>query len=444
MTSRTRRVLPAMILGAAVASAPLAYAQDAASQPTQAEMMAQIEALRAKVEQLETKTVNSKDVDATVESVLRDANKRSQLMQAGAVTAGYEKGKAFFRSEDGNFYLNPNLQFQFRDVTNYRDDVPQGDDPDTNRIENGMEIRRMKIAFGGHAFTPKLTYNFQFAFSRSGGTPTLEDAWVKYMFADTIGFRVGQMKDITFHEEFTSSKRQLAVDRSLMNEVLAGGLTDFVQVVHFIYEDANSPVRFEGGLTDGVNSDNTNFQDPPANAAHFGVDGRLDFFVMGDRKQYDDFTAMNNKTDLLVFGAGAHFTQSGDGNSVFHTVDAQWENQTGTSVYGAFVGIWSEEGDSDSSYSWGGLGQVAQMLGEQWEIFGRYDYTNFDGGTSDDVSFSEVTIGANYYFSGHAAKCTVDVVYLPDGAPGSGSSGIGVLGGDDTQFAIRGQFQLLI
>jgi len=431
-----------MILGAACASTPMAFGGDV----TQAELMAQIEQLKAKVEQLEQKQVSSTDVDATVESVLRDANNRSQLLQAGTVTAGYEKGKAFIRSEDGNFYLNPNAQFQFRDVTNYRQDVAPSDGGEEDDVlENGMEIRRMKIAFDGYAFTPNLTYKFQWAFARSGGSPVLEDAWARYKFTDAFGFRVGQIKDITFHEETTSSKRQLAVDRSLANELLAGGLTDYVQAINFIWEDSEVPVRFEGGLTDGVNSDNTNFRDPPNNGANYGVDGRLDWFVYGDRKQYDDFTAMNNKTDLLVLGAGAHYQQTGDVNTVFHTVDVQWENTSGTGVYGAFMGVWSDNGgseDVDSSYSWAALGQVGQMVSDKWELFARYDYTNFDTDSNED-SWSEVTVGANYYFAGHAAKCTVDVVYLPDGSP-SEQTGIGILGGTETQIAIRGQFQLLI
>ena len=40
--------------------------------------------------------------------------------------------------------------------------------------------------------------------------------------------------------------------------------------------------------------------------------------------------------------------------------------------------------------------------------------------------FHEFTVGVNYYSSGHAAKFTVDAVYLPDGTPDN-ETGIGVL-----------------
>ena len=61
-------------------------------------------------------------------------------------------------------------------------------------------------------------------------------------------------------------------------------------------------------------------------------------------------------------------------------------------------------------------------------------------------NFPEFTIGVNNYLNGHAAKFTVDGVWLPNGVPSGDFSGIGLLDpdGDQTQFAIRAQFQLLL
>ena len=87
------------------------------------------------------------------------------------------------------------------------------------------------------------------------------------------------------------------------------------------------------------------------------------------------------------------------------------------------------------------------MLNEKWEVFGRYDYTSIDDervALSED-EFHEITAGVNYYARGHAAKWTADVTYLPDGTP-SDQNGIGILDpdADESQFVVRGQFQLLI
>jgi hypothetical protein len=81
-----------------------------AAEPTTEELMKQIDALQAKVQQLETRqqALNSKDVDATVAAVLRDADKRSELLQMEGFTAGWTKDKGFrLQSADGNWVLHP-------------------------------------------------------------------------------------------------------------------------------------------------------------------------------------------------------------------------------------------------------------------------------------------------------------------------------------------------
>lgn len=438
MTNPKRRTIPALVAGALGMGGALAMA----AEPTQQELLSQLQDLQAKVAAMEAKQVNTQDVDSTVASVLADADRRSQLMQVEGFTAGYNKGKFVIQSADGNFVMNPYAQFQFRHVTNWRDDGDDGDD-DNGETEDGFEIRRAKFGIQGNMFTPDLTYRFQWASDRDGGSLVLEDAFIRYQFSDAWAFRAGQYKDNIYHEETVSSGKQLAVDRSLVNELLGGGLTDRVQGVNLIWDDGGK-MRAEFGYNDGANTDNTDFQD--SNSQDFGISGRFEWMIGGeDWKYYEDFTAMGNDSDIFVLGAGGNWTQSGDDDAYFHTIDAQWENSGGLGIYAAYLGL-AASGDLDDSYNWGFLVQAGYMLNEQWEIFGRVDYTDPDdeGGLdigTDDTT--EITLGVNYYLKGHAAKVTIDGFYLPDGSP-SNESGIGVLEGDNDQFGIRGQFQLLI
>src|SRR5450432_1837367 len=88
-----------------------------AAEPTTSELMQQINQLQAKVQQLETKqeAIASKDVDATVDQVLQDADKRSQLLQMEGFTAGWQQGKGFrIQDAQGNFVLHPFFQAQLR------------------------------------------------------------------------------------------------------------------------------------------------------------------------------------------------------------------------------------------------------------------------------------------------------------------------------------------
>src|SRR5436190_14643226 len=71
-----RFVIP--ILAGAIGAGAVARA----AEPTTTELMQQIQALQAKVQQLEQKqeqAVTRADVDATAENVLRDADKQSKL-----------------------------------------------------------------------------------------------------------------------------------------------------------------------------------------------------------------------------------------------------------------------------------------------------------------------------------------------------------------------------
>ena len=483
-----------------------------AAEPTQQELLEQIKALQTKVEQLETRqngpapqtqpAAQSEQTDrpaatqpagqgATVDSVLRDAERRStpSFLQVGGITAGYSKNKFLIQDEAGDFVLNPNLQFQYRHVANFRNDdtAPDDDDPDTDVegagdsvAESGFEIRRLKFSFDGNAFGPRLTYKFQWVTNRGNGTPVLDDAWVRWAVGDAFGdvgrnlaIRVGQFKDPTFHEETTSSKRLLAVDRSLMNEVLAGGITDWVQGVALIFDDGpeGSPLRAEVGYSDGWNTDNTPFTEAGGSAFYgmtnpdWGAFARVEYLATGTWKQYDDFTAMGNDRvgeNLLVLGGGATYSENGEGefggDGLLYTADVQFE--TGRlGLYGAYVGAYAHRdtpGGEGSTHDMGLLFQAGYMLSKKWEVFGRWDGTMLDDARfaaaddDEDVAdaedtFHELTVGLNYYIRGHAAKFTIDGVWLPNGTPNE-QSGLGILDpdGDDDQFAIRTQFQLLL
>jgi hypothetical protein len=404
--------------------------------------------------------MNAKDVDATVEAVLRDADKRSQLLQMEGFTAGWTRDKGFtVQSADGNWRLNPYFQFQFRAVQNWRHSEPVFDtDGDLLGFDEdddsqfGFEIRRMKFGFRGNAFSPNLTYDFRWETFENSGVVTLENATIKYQFADQWAFMVGQFKDNVFHEETTSSGKQLAVDRSMVNEVLGGGQTDYVQGVALIYGSRDNPVRGQLAFHDGLNTDNTNWTEHQggalALAPNWGVSARAEFKVMGDWVSYDDFTAMGNKSDLLVIGAGFDITEDGNNYACLHTIDAQWENTAGLSVYVAYYAICSNfEGTIGSAYDCGGIAQVGYMINPEWEAFGRYGYMDIsqDGPVqTPESSYHELTVGANWYVGGgHDCKVTIDATWLCKGAPFD-IEGIGYLASDKQEFIIRGQFQLLL
>jgi hypothetical protein len=413
-----------------------------AAEPSTQELLDQIKQLQAKVEQLEARqNQTSADVAATVDQIVKDAQRRSQLLATdGEFLAGHD-GKTFFlKSSDGNYLLIPSAELQIRNTTNYDS---QGD----GSTENGFEIRRFKIRLEGNAISPDLTYALQYANSSSTGTPNLEDAWVKYQWKPGWYVRGGQLKDPLLHEQLTSGRRQLTADRSLLSLELTGSSDNYVQGVTAIYDGKDQPWRIEAGFTDGIGSQNTTWRDFPATSTNWGAAGRVEYFVYGDRAQYDDFTALGNKKNLLVLGAAGDVTQAGSDTVYTHTVDVQWEDTTGWSAYAAYVGQYINASGGDL-YNYGLEMQGAYLFRPEWEGFVRWDFIKFDNdvtfatGGSEDW-FNEITVGLNRYIKSHYAKFTLDFTYLPNGAPAD-QIGLGELGGDDAQFVLRAQFQLVL
>lgn len=456
-------MIPSRTISAAVA-AVLASSSAAiwAAEPTTSELQQEVQQLKAQVADLQARQASdSKDVARTIDSILRDAEQRSQLLAvSGDVSAGYDNG---FFIKAGEFMFHPWIQMQFRDVTSYRESAKSTGNSDT---ENGYEMRRLKFGFDGTLWSKDLTYAFIWATNRAatsanthdstgaanggvtlndGGTPVLEEGWVRYMLADQWGARLGQFKDPLTHEGLNSSKKLMAAERSYLEDILGLG-DNFIQGVSLIYQQ--DVIHIEVALTDGTKSNNTNFQEPPASSANWGIAGRLEYKAMGDWKAYDDFTAMGARADLLVIGLGGDWTQTGNTDIFLHTVDAQYESPGGLGLYAAYIGRWTRQGDDgiDDTCDWGAMGQISYLLNPQWELFGRYDFTHFDSDLlPDNNEVHELTGGVNYYLHGHAAKLTVDITWLPKGAPiGDGGADILTTPDDHDEVLLRAQFQLVI
>jgi hypothetical protein len=316
----------------------------------------------------------------------------------------------------------------------------------------------MRLELNGTAVSKDLEYSFVWDANREGGGTSLLDAWVKYMFNDQWGIKAGQFKEPLSHEKLVSPKRLMAVDRSMADNLMGGSLFDRVQGVTAIYGGyaKSNPFNAEFGITDGgPQSMNTNFT---KHTFDWGAVGRAEYKLMGDWKDYKDFTAKGTKDNLLVVGGGLDFSQAGDGDLISFTVDGQFETGTGLGIYGAILVQSADSGLTglpDDSTNWGFVLQANYTINPAWEVFGRVDLTKFDNevvfspGNSEDT-FYEITVGLNHYLGPdgswmHRAKFTVDLTFLPNGAPQS-LTGIDILDGNNggTEIVFRSQFQLAI
>jgi hypothetical protein len=279
-------------------------------------------------------------------------------------------------------------------------------------------------------------------------------ARARYKMGD-LSFKGGQFKDPFAHESLTSSKRLLAAERTILNDIFTGG-DNFVQGAS-LGIDVTKALRAEFAYTDGANQANRNFQDFPTSGinANFGAAGRVEWMAFGKWAEYDDFTTIGNDQDLLVFGGGVDLTQAGTTNMLLHTVDVQYEvGRLG--LYAAYLGRYTDDAAVGSGagatrenlYDYGAIVQAAYLLPDgRWEPFVRADYLHLDGeglaaGTENEVY--ELTVGTNYYLKGHSAKFTVDFTWLPNGTPVADSGADVLANNGNNEYLLRAQFQILL
>ena len=402
-------------------------------------------------------SVNSDEVRALVAEVLNDAGNRTSLLAAG--DAGHD-GK-FFIAGDG-FRLNVGGQLQFRYIANVRDN----DSSNTDDFSNGFQTRRTKLDFNGEV-NKDWFFRVLVAANRDEGSVGLEEAFAGYKFANGVKARWGQFKLPMLREELVSSSRQLAVERSLVNEVFT---QDRSQGIEFAY--ATEQMRLAGAFSDGLDSENTDFNDAGPSSgipivvrgeAEYAFTGRAEFMLSGnDWKMWDDFTSKKGQDFGFLLGVAAHYQVSTqtpspadvDTDTLQATVDASLEGDS-WNIFGAFIYRWQEQsalgaGDTDLS-DMGFVLQGGWRFAENTELFARYEslLADNDRFTASEDTFNFLTVGINEYYAGHAAKATIDVVYSFEettNLQGTGLQGTanGLLGDvEEGEFVIRAQFQLL-
>ncbi len=374
--------------------------------------------------------LNRQDVSAAVAEVKTEAAARDSYFLAADGSAGYDSG-FYIQNGDGSFKLQPFGQIHFRYALNSFDGILEDD----AEVQDGFEIRRLRLGIKGNIFSKDTTYELRGSANRSGGAFQLDNAWIRHKFSDNMSFRVGQWKSMVYLERAISSSSQMAVDRSLNDEVIGGGNLNYLQGAGLMYEEGQ--IQAQLNLTDGPNSANTPYTNGGSN---FGFEGRINYLLNGDFADTRTMTTIGAKGSVLMVGGGFHWAQSGDADVLYHTVDVLYKEGQ-LALMAAYLGQWID--GTDDSYNMGLVVQAAYAVDQNWEPFARLGVTWLDDDiTAGEDDFWELTAGVNYHFNKNA-KATVDVGYLINGAPaGSSVSGLNYVAGEEDQLVIRGQFTL--
>ena len=340
------------------------------------------------------------------------------------------------------------VQIQARYQYNKRDDSALGDDDTTM----GFSMRRVKVGIEGK-ITDNMKGKVKFAFSRSSGAAALEDAYVKWTINDDVTLKIGQFKQGLIREENISSSKQLASDRSAVNETFNQDFSQGIEA-HF----GGDAWRGLVGFTDGFGTDNTAFNS--AAEADYALNARVEFlFGEAEWSQFKQFTSFRGSNQGSMLGAGIAMQSMGNTNPT----PVETEMTTGTIDY-SFVsdgwnfylaGVWqnTDPAAGAATDDYGLIAQGGMFVSDQDELFARWDVVMADESNAPaDNDFNSLTFGWNHYMipESHAAKFTLDVNYYLEATSDNAIVSTSASGGhnlqastEDGQVGITAQMQLL-
>ena len=383
------------------------------------------------------------EIRGIVQDVLADADTRTSFQNSGAM-AGWNKG-FFLASPDGNFRLNVGGLMQVRYTLNKANGYTQAQGPNgaqpaggigqPQNIQTGAEylygfdMGNTYLDFSGHVVDPSWQFHLRGNFAGSStngngnGMNTLSFASVTKDFGDGLGVTVGQFRGPWLRETLVDDGDQLGMDRSLMNAYFTQGFDQGIQL-NWESEAMRANVFYGDGVLQGVNitgQQGSRFgggtQNSPWNATNtsYAFAGRFEYKISGDWAIFDDFTSFKDEEGGMMVGVAGTYERgnqnadnSGVGGANFNgttayglTGDFSWE-MGGANLFASFVWLGATGGQTTTSHPWGLNVQGGYFVTEDIEIFGRYEYINYDlenPALPDTDKFNGITLGANYFMT---------------------------------------------
>jgi phosphate-selective porin len=386
----------------------------------------------------ETATV---EMDETVEAAIDEAVEK-KIEDEFPVKASY--GSSGFRLEtrDGNFQTNLQWRAQFRYSNPFGGDPRQLDDF-ADEQSSSFEPRRLRMKIGGHGFQPWIKYYFEVDLqpARDVDADAISSAarvidWrIDLAKWDWGGIRLGQWKIDLNRERVDSSGRQQFVERSIVNRVFTMDRQVGLQFRGRLFKGTPADLRYYAGVFNGEGRSVRNTSND-----HLYM-GRLQWNFLGrdlSWRQTDvEFTEKPTGSFAIAgftnTGPCTRWSSSGCGNldgfeSPITAASDQFEIEQAVQEF-AFkyrgLSIQQEyhrkfitdrvagtKSDLTGAYLQAGyfFHNLLDFIPAPLEFAARYAYVEEPNETERAVynERNEYTLGANWFFSGHNNKLTLD------------------------------------
>lgn len=361
-------------------------------------------------------------------------------VKASRVSSGFR-----FETSDEKFRTDLQWRAQTRYTTPFRSDPRKlsafGKD------QSNFEARRLRMKIGGHGFQPWLRYYFEVDLQPSRDTDDgasnasarVIDWRIDVAKWDWGGIRLGQWKVDMNRERVDSSGRQQFVERSIANRVFTIDRQVGIQLRGHLFQDTPADMRYFAGVFNGEGRGVNNTDD---NMMYMG---RLQWNFLGRdvpfRQTDVEYTELPMGS-LAIAGATnkgscTRWSSSGCGNldgfeSAANAAPDQYDiNQVVQEFAFKYRGFSAQQElhrkritdtvNNTKSELTGGYVQAGYFfhnmfpaVPEPLELAIRYAFV--DEPNASTLQFEnareELTVGANWFFSGHNNKITVDFSHL--------------------------------
>lgn len=279
-------------------------------------------------------------------------------------------------------------------------------EPEEGESKGSFRVRRAKFAVSGTVYD---VWKFKTQAVWSGGSTTLEDAYIEYAANPMATVWFGQGKAWFGRQELTSSGSQQFVDRSIVSERFAAGRD---QGLSLIGKNPGKTFEYNVGIYNG-NGRNASSNDDD----EFLTVGRLVWTPFGEYKLEESALDYPSSPKLALGIAAMDTTDGGDDVSRVG-VEAAFKLggfNTVAEYYTESLDFGDGSGELDTDGFYIQLGYL--FPNKKFELAGRYAAISPDvAGDADEI---ETGIAASYYLQKHGQKLQADFRQVEDEASGT-------------------------
>ena len=281
----------------------------------------------------------------------------------------------------------------------------------TANVRNGMSGRNTETGFTtprlllsvSRRISDVLSFYGETSASRSTGQFSLSTVFVTVRMSDNWSVRIGKFRPPFLREQFISSGRQLAVERSLVSSALGQGSGTGVRI-----RGATRRTRFYTAIVDRS-------RDLGSQRRRWAGTARLEYLLVGSFRRVRDFSPDSRGRSAILLGSAVAYQFEDRPAGRVERTRLRWTGDVSLkrgrgSAFISITGAHITRNDKGASLDQFGLvAQGAYRMTKHWEAFARGEFGIADEAGAD---LALATIGVNAFFFGrNAIKFSADIGY---------------------------------